>query len=152
MGMHVPGERMELRTEVEIDAPKDRVWQALTDFARYPEWNPFIAGVAGDIAAGRRVRVTLTLPGGEERIQRPLLTVFDPPHELRWRQTTLFGIVLEAEHFFRLTESAEGRTRLMQGANYRGWAVQYMGSVFTATARGFAGMNQALKRRIEQPT
>ena len=152
MGMHVPGERMELRTEVEIDASASAVWQALTDFSRYPEWNPFIASVEGDCAPGRRLKITLTLPGGQERTPRVMLLTFDPPHELRWRERVLFGVMLEWEHFFKLTESSNGRTRLMQGANYRGWAVRYMGSGFTAIARGFAGMNQALKRRVERKT
>ena len=35
----------ELRSQIEIEAPADRVWQVLTDFATYPEWNPFIRRV-----------------------------------------------------------------------------------------------------------
>jgi uncharacterized protein YndB with AHSA1/START domain len=32
----------ELHTEIEIDASAERVWDILTDFASYPQWNPFI--------------------------------------------------------------------------------------------------------------
>jgi uncharacterized protein YndB with AHSA1/START domain len=31
-----------LHTEIEIEASPDRVWKTLTDFAAYPDWNPFI--------------------------------------------------------------------------------------------------------------
>jgi len=36
---------LELRTDIEIDAPVERVWEVLTDFDRFPDWNPFIRKV-----------------------------------------------------------------------------------------------------------
>jgi hypothetical protein len=148
--MHVPGETMQLRAEVEIDAPCDEVWQVLTDFQRYPEWNPFIATVVGQLGPGAKLEVTLLLPGGRERVQRSTLVVCEPPLELRWHGRVMFGMLLGWEHFFRLSSTEGGRTRLAQGRNYRGMLVKYLGPEFTAMARGFAGMNQALKRRIER--
>jgi hypothetical protein len=152
MGMHVSGETMQLRAEAEINASCDEVWQVLTDFDRYPEWNPFIGSVVGRLRPGAKLEVTLLLQGGRERVQRPTLVVFEPPTELRWHTRVLFGTVLACEHFFKLTPTEDGRTRLGQGQNYRGMLVKYMGAEFTAMARGFAGMNQALKRRVEQET
>jgi uncharacterized protein YndB with AHSA1/START domain len=32
----------EVFSEVEIQAPAERIWQVLTDFASYPEWNLFV--------------------------------------------------------------------------------------------------------------
>ena len=37
----------ELRCKIEIEPPAERVSQVLTDFAAYPEWNPFIRRVNG---------------------------------------------------------------------------------------------------------
>ena len=37
----------ELHSEIEIDASAERVWGILTDFASYPEWNPFIRRISG---------------------------------------------------------------------------------------------------------
>ena len=49
-----PEERMgrELNTQIDIDAPVERVWSVLTDFAAYPEWNPFILSAEGSLAVG----------------------------------------------------------------------------------------------------
>jgi uncharacterized protein YndB with AHSA1/START domain len=32
--------RRELRAEIEVAAPRERVWQVLTDFSRMPAWSP----------------------------------------------------------------------------------------------------------------
>src|SRR5208337_3854746 len=37
----------EIHTEIEINAPAEKVWKVLTDFAAYPEWNPFVRCGAG---------------------------------------------------------------------------------------------------------
>ena len=53
----------ELFAMVEIDAPAERVWQVLTDFRRYPEWNPFMPRVAGEAARRAELEV-LVRPDG----------------------------------------------------------------------------------------
>jgi uncharacterized protein YndB with AHSA1/START domain len=37
----------EIITEIEIDASPSQVWQVLTDFEKYPTWNPFIKKISG---------------------------------------------------------------------------------------------------------
>jgi uncharacterized protein YndB with AHSA1/START domain len=37
----------QLKAEIEIQAPAERVWAVLTDFGAYHEWNPFIYQAAG---------------------------------------------------------------------------------------------------------
>ena len=41
MGIH------HLYTEIQIDASADQVWAILSDFASYPQWNPFITSMVG---------------------------------------------------------------------------------------------------------
>ncbi|HWC70427.1 MAG TPA: SRPBCC family protein [Actinomycetota bacterium] len=49
----------ELRTEIEIDAPPEQVWQVLTDFGAYPDWNPFIRSIEGEPQVGSRLNVRI---------------------------------------------------------------------------------------------
>lgn len=56
--------RTELRTEVEIRAPAAVVYRVLTDFARYPEWNPFLTTLSGKLEPGSRLELELSLPEG----------------------------------------------------------------------------------------
>src|SRR5262245_46960695 len=106
---------MQLRTEVEIHAPAQRVWQVPADFGSYAEWNPFIKTVDGKLAVGERLRVTFTPGDGSEHTFKPTLLVVEPERELRWLGKLWFGGLFDGEHFFLLNELDGKRTRLVQG-------------------------------------
>ncbi len=40
-----------------IDAPASMVWEHLTDFANYPEWNPFLRSVQGEPEEGAAISI-----------------------------------------------------------------------------------------------
>ncbi|HKO85819.1 MAG TPA: SRPBCC family protein, partial [Actinomycetota bacterium] len=61
----------QLESEVEVQASPERVWEVLTNFAAYPDWNPFIVRVL-EAEPARRLRWLghLLVPGlfdGEHR-------------------------------------------------------------------------------------
>jgi uncharacterized protein YndB with AHSA1/START domain len=37
----------QLRAQIDIHASPQRVWQVLTDFGAYPQWNPFMTRADG---------------------------------------------------------------------------------------------------------
>jgi uncharacterized protein YndB with AHSA1/START domain len=47
----------ELRTEIIIDASPEKVWKALTDLDKYPDWNPFICHAVGKAKLGETVDI-----------------------------------------------------------------------------------------------
>jgi len=140
---------MEIRTELEIGAPIAEVWGILTDFPRYPQWNPFITEVSGEAVPGSALRVQMSLPEGRDHTLRPQLLCVEENRELRWRGHLLFPGLFDGEHFFRLHEVAADRTRFVQGENFSGVLVRFSGRTITRAARGFVYMNEALKRRAE---
>ncbi|HEX3776339.1 MAG TPA: SRPBCC domain-containing protein [Polyangiaceae bacterium] len=140
---------MEIRTEVEIAAPAARVWHALTDFADYHEWNPFITHISGELREGGTLTVCLSLPEGSDHELRPELLRCQTNEELRWRGHLLFPGLFDGEHFFRLQELGPDRTRFVHGETFSGVLVRFAGRTITRAARGFVYMNQALKKRVE---
>jgi hypothetical protein len=140
---------MEIRTELEIAAPAAEVWGILTDFPRYQEWNPFITEISSDNQVGSPLQVQLSLPEGRDYRFKPRLLCFEADRELRWRGHLLFPGLFDGEHFFRLEQLAENRTRFVQGENFSGILLRFSGRTITRAARGFVYMNQALKRRAE---
>jgi hypothetical protein len=141
--------RTELRTEVEINAPVSHVYQVLTDFEHYPAWNPFITSIAGTLASGQELSVEMSLPEGKTYLLKPRLTQVSENSELRWRGHFLLPALLDADHFFQLTERGPELTRVVQGENFSGFLLRFAGNALTLTARGFVYMNQALKKRAE---
>jgi uncharacterized protein YndB with AHSA1/START domain len=45
------------QTTFEIYAPATRVWDVLTDFRSYPQWNPQIPWASGSIEDGARIHL-----------------------------------------------------------------------------------------------
>jgi uncharacterized protein YndB with AHSA1/START domain len=49
-------------TRIEIKAPPNIVWEILTDFKRFDQWNPFIRSVTGEATRGAQLQVKIRLP------------------------------------------------------------------------------------------
>lgn len=96
----------------------------LTDFSAYPNWNPFIRSIQGEPSIGSRLKVRIEPPGARGMTVRPTVRALQPARELRWL----------------------GR---LQSERFRGLLVGLLTRTLAATERGFAQMNDALKRRVE---
>jgi hypothetical protein len=139
---------MQLLTEEEILAPPEKVWQVLTDFSRYHEWNPFITSLAGTLEPGQSLEVIMSSPGGSEYRFQPEVLKVDPGREFRWRGKLWASFLFSGEHFFQLTATEHG-TRLVHGENFSGILVHVARRALGEASRGFIYMNRALKRRVE---
>ena len=140
----------ELHTEIEIQASDERVWQLLTDFADFPEWNPFIRRASGEALTGARLEVLLQPPGGRAMTFRPTVLKAEPRRELRWLGRLLVPGLFDGEHIFSIEPLDAQRVRFMQREVFRGLLVPlFAGSLERDTRRGFEAMNRALKERAE---
>jgi hypothetical protein len=140
----------QLHTEIEIDAPAKRVWELLTDFASYPEWNPFIRHISGHPAPRERLQARLEPPGGRTMTFKPKVLTAEPNRELRWLGHLLVPGVFDGEHSFTIEPLEENRVRFIQREAFKGLLVPlFARSLETNTQRGFEEMNHALKERAE---
>ncbi len=55
-----------IKTEIIINASKEKVWQVLTDFDKYPAWNPFIVSIKGELKVS--TRLVNTLESGSKKL------------------------------------------------------------------------------------
>ncbi|MGB0383405.1 MAG: SRPBCC family protein [Ardenticatenaceae bacterium] len=140
----------ELYTEIEINASAERVWQLLTDFSRFPEWNPFMPRAKGQIAPNEKLEVYLTPPNNFGMTIKPTVTKVEPNRELRWLGHLITPGIFDGEHIFTIERLSSDHVRLIHREEFKGGLVPLMlALVGNNTKRGFEAMNQALKTQAE---
>ena len=140
----------ELRSQIEIEAPAERVWQVLTDFAAYPEWNPFIRRVSGRPEVDEQLVVRMRPSGTKGMTFRPTVMKVEPNRQLRWLGHLLVTGLFDGEHIFEIEELDEDRVLFTQREIFRGLLVPLLArSLDRDTQRGFEEMNRALRERAE---
>jgi hypothetical protein len=141
----------ELLTITEINAPAERVWQVLTDFRRYPEWNPYIRRVQGEALKRSELDLLIQRDGKPPVRVKPRIVTFRPPRELRWFARLLLPGLIDREHRFVVEPLGAERSRLIHEGRARGLLVPFFRRMFNGQVqRGFEAMDGALKRVSER--
>jgi hypothetical protein len=141
----------ELCTEIEIQASSERVWQILSDFARFPQWNPFIRWAKGQAKTGAHLEVRIQPSGASGMTFKPVVLKAEPNRELRWLGRFFLPGLFDGEHIFNIESLGTQQVRFTQREIYTGWLVPLMAhGLDTDTRRGFEEMNQALKALAEK--
>lgn len=135
----------EIITSIIINAPIHEVWKVLSDFSRYPEWNPFVLSLTGDVKKGNRIRVKL--PGMNFS---PVVKAFETNKELRWLGHLFIPGLFDGEHRFELVDKGNNTTGFIHAERFSGILVPLFRKMLdTTTKAGFENMNDALKMRVE---
>jgi hypothetical protein len=142
----------QLSTSIHIDAPAEVVWANLTDFSAYPQWNPFVKRIEGELEVGARLQITLQPPGGKEMSFSPRIHRVEVGRGFAWLGRLLAPRIFDGEHAFDLVRCDRG-VRFIHSERFRGALVPFMKSMLEGPTRGgFEAMNEALKLRCETST
>lgn len=140
-----------LLTEIHIQAPPAQVWQVLLDFPAYAAWNPFVLSIKGEARVGATLENTLLFQG-KEQIFKPKITQLEPERHFEWLGSGLGG-TFKGRHYFRLEKAEENQTRFVHGEHFSGiLSYVLIPLIGKATEKQFQAMNEALKKRVEEPT
>ena len=141
----------EIITEIEIYATPTRVWQVLTDFEKYPTWNPFIKKISGVVARKEKLEVHMPDPRDGTMVLTPTVLVAEKDRELRWLGKSE-GDVFNGEHHFLIEPTDNNNNvRFIQSERFTGSMVPSVeGWLDTAVKQNFEEMNKALKQRAEK--
>jgi hypothetical protein len=141
---------MEIRTEILINAQPDKIWTILTDFEKYPSWNPFIKYIKGIVKPNNIIEVRIEPPGAKGMVFKPVVLAFDNNKELRWLGKLLFSGIFDGEHSFKIIDNKNGTSTFIQSENFKGILVPLFKQQLTNnTTNGFELMNKKLKELAE---
>ncbi len=139
----------QIATSITIGAPPKRVWQVLTDFDAYSEWNPFIRAASGKLARGGSLQVTISPPGGRAMTFKPILTALRSNQLVRWKGQLLMPGLFDGDHQFRMRPTRAG-TEFEHEELFTGILPALMSDhAFKRIERGFILMNEALRKQAE---
>jgi len=142
----------ELRTEIEFDGTPEGVWAVLADLPAYPEWNPFIEKIAGELRVGGKLDVRLQ-PVDERGITlHPTVLAAEPGRELRWIGHLMVPGIFDGEHRFLVEGVGPERVLFMQSERFGGILLPFLWRKIRdgGTAKGFRAMNEAIARRVAE--
>jgi hypothetical protein len=138
-------------SEIEINASPRKVWDILTEFAAFPEWNPFVKTIEGKIEVGEKFRVFLQLPDSKEMTFRPKCLKAEQNKELWWIGHMIVPGLFDGEHRFTIEPVDDNKVRFIQKELFRGILTPLiMKRIGDKTQQGFDMMNRALKERAER--
>lgn len=141
----------EIKTEILIHATAEKVWSILTDFDNYPNWNPFIKSIKGEVKAGNTIVVKIAPPDAKPMTFKPKVLTYDTNKELKWLGHFLITGIFDGEHRFALIDHGNGTITFIQSEKFNGVLVPFFKKPLEYnTKRGFEEMNLKLKELAEQ--
>ncbi len=140
---------MVIHTTIDIDAPPERVWAALSDFAAYPDWNPLTVKVEGELVVDAVVKLHVDL-GGDLLVRKHVISRVDPHQALCWIVRTRKPWLMRGERCQRIEDLGDGRSRFTNEEGVFGLTSYIVALTHKGRIRaGLEAMSQALKERAE---
>ena len=139
-----------LHTEITINAPAEKVWNILTDFEKFGEWNPFILSIEGKQEIGAQLKVVLKNGNGTS-IFKPKVLILEKNKSFEWLGSLPIPGLFNGQHHFKLEKISEHQINFIHGEHFSGLlAGIIMKQIGEATQQSFMAMNKALKERAEK--
>ena len=118
------------------------VWEVLTDFSGFHEWNPMVVSAEGNAIEGSSAKLHYRSSIGLHLRFEVRITRAEPHRELRWIGSRL-GV--SGDHYFQLSPTDFG-THFVHGEVFRGPLAGRLGFLFRGQVPVFDGFNLALRQ------
>ena len=139
---------MEFSATTTIDASPMAIWAILTDADRFPEWEPNVERIDGQIAPGEKITVHTRF---SNRAFPVTVTAFIPGERMVWGSKMPLGL-FHGARTFTLEPLDGGRTRVTTREVFGGLLLPFIGRTIPDLQPTFEAFAAALKDRAEAVT
>jgi uncharacterized protein YndB with AHSA1/START domain len=135
----------------DINAPASLVWQALTDFDSYGEWNPFVPSATCDLRPGGRFAMQVALIPGRVMSQTEFVVAVDEGRGFSYSMKPAPGGLVRSIRDQRIEDLGDGRSRYTSHFRIDGALSPVVGATLGRfLRRGFDDHADGLVARAEQ--
>ena len=141
---------IEIHNEVEISAPVEKVWEVLTDLAKFPEWNPLFYQGSGRIQVGEMVTVFAKTATKDMKFDCTVISL-EPLRGFSWKFHVLHPVLFRGIHNFQVKISTDRNAIFIDQEQFEGLLLPLQAKdIRTNGLAAMVGMGQALKQRVEK--
>ncbi len=141
----------EFKIDIKINASKEKVWKAVTDFENYPRWNSvLIMENNNDLTLGEKFHVTIISVKGIKMKFKAVAINKVENHSFSAKRTMRIGKwFFQAIHHFITKEIDDNNVIFSQEWELKGLVASLMRKKIHAELAVFTKMNEELKTLIE---
>ena len=136
---------------VVIEAPQQAVWETVTDFEAYSEWNPFVREASATFEVGGKIRFLEDLKQfGQHWLDATFLSI-NPFNRFVWKGYFAAPLLFSVRHSFIFESVGEDRTRFTQVHENSGLLIPFLAwrGIYAVSHQRYLDYNEALKNRCE---
>ncbi|NEP14930.1 MAG: SRPBCC domain-containing protein [Symploca sp. SIO2C1] len=138
-------------TDIVIDAPRQLVWEQVTNFEAYSDWNPFVLKADAKFEMGGIINFLENLKQfGEYWLKAEFLSI-EPPNSFVLQGYFGAPFLFTVRHSFIFETVTEHQTRFTQEHQNSGVLIPYLAwrGIYYVSHQGYLDYNQALKERCD---
>ena len=132
-----------------VQAPAELVWEIVSDFSTWGDWNPIHPQAEGQLKIGTPLTVHHALPGEPVRVLQPVVQDWVPYEQLHWRSSRLGGFVT-AIRYIEIENMGPGSSTFSNGELFMGLLVRWVSRDERRRLKAaYAQMGEALRDHAE---
>ncbi len=141
-----------IKTEIEINASPEKVWDIISDVERWHEWSPTINASEGKAKTGSTVDITMMSKeaGKDGPKYSPKIIQMDELKYFHWRAHMMAGFIFTNDKIIEI-EKTDAGTKVIHTETFKGlMAAAMKGQMAKGVPPMLNMMNKALKELAEK--
>jgi hypothetical protein len=132
-----------------VQAPAEIVWEVVSDFDSWKEWNPLYRKAEGQMKIGTALTLEQHLPGEPAKVITPIVQDWVPYEQLHWRSKRIGGFVT-AIRYIEIENMGPENATFSNGELFMGLLLRFVSRDERRKLRiAFTQMGEAVRDRAE---